>query len=126
MEKADSTNPLDQVLMSLKSELCKNFTQKWSNHKHLNHDSCNGAIVIDGLWKVHRMKCAFENTFVKTKEFGSIQTGCVRTPNYGSYYCTQHQGNELTINCDGDPMKVKPQNIKVYKLSKLNSNLCRQ
>jgi hypothetical protein len=80
---------------------------------HPDDPTCNSAIVIDGLWKCHRAKCAYDNTFVKTVEFGNIQTGCVQSPEYMSYYCAAHKGFELSIMVRDKIFKVKPQNIKV-------------
>jgi hypothetical protein len=107
-------SPVDRVLADIKKDLFSNFTQKWSQHTHPNDSTCNSAIVIDGLWKCHRAKCAYDNKFVKTTEFGDIQTGCVQSPEYKSYYCSAHKGYELSILVRDKVFKVKPQNIKVF------------
>ena len=93
------------VVSLLKSEIFTNFTKKWSKHSHPNDDTCNGAIVIDGLWKCYRAKCAFENKFVNTSEFDKIQTGCVQSSEYKSTIRTDRRGvwlynNETTIRTD--------------------------
>ncbi len=73
-ERAQDT-PLEQTLKLVKPHLSPQFTQKWSRHTHGAADTCNNAIVIDGLWKIHRLKCAYENVSVITEEFGKIETG---------------------------------------------------
>ena len=93
-------------MSEIKSELFTNFTKKWSKHSHPNDDTCNGAIVIDGLWTCYRAKCAFENKFVNTSEFGKIQTGCVQSPEYKSYYWATHKGHKLSITVRDKIFKI--------------------
>lgn len=106
------------AIKSIKKDLNNNFTKKWSSHVHENDHDCNTAIVIDGLWKCFRSKCAFENAFVHTEEFGDIQTGCVQTPAVKHYYCDKHKDHELVVRYRDRFVKVKPQNIRVQKLCK--------
>lgn len=113
-----SSHSIDLILHEIKKDLSANFTKKWSVHDHEEKDNCDAAIVIDGLWKVHRQKCAFERTFVKTTEFSDIQTGCVESPALRSYYCQKHSHHQMSVKCNGTIVKIKPQDIKVFRLRK--------
>ncbi len=41
-----------------------------------------------------------------------IQTGCIQSPEYKSYYCATHKDYELSIIIRDKVFKVKPQNMK--------------
>ena len=62
----------DRILSDIKRELFVNFTKKWPKHSHPNDETCSSALVIDGLWKCHRAKCAYENASVNTLQ--SVQS----------------------------------------------------
>lgn len=111
-------NPIDIILQELKKNLQTHFMQKWTAHKHEGDKTCMTAIVMDGLWKVSRQKCAYEHVMVQTKEFGDIQTGCQASPAYGSYYCQKHQAASLTIRVGSKAMQIKPQNINIGRLTR--------
>ena len=52
----------------------------------------------DGLWKINRLKCAYDNLFVNTQEINPIQTGCINTPMRNSYFCQEHMIVEPSLN----------------------------
>ena len=56
---------IDRILSDIKRELYVNFTKKWSKHSHPNDETCNSALVIDGLWKYIFVYKAF---LLKTSE----------------------------------------------------------
>jgi hypothetical protein len=107
VDSKDNLSAIDRILADIKRELFGNFTKKWSKHSHPSDENCNSAIVIDGLWKCHRAKCAYENVSVNTLEFGKILTGCIQSPEYKSYYCAAHKGYELSIIVRDKVFKVK-------------------
>jgi len=102
VDKADHVS-IDKIIESIKTLIFKLFTNKWSNHGHLDRlDNCSIAIIIDGIWKIARPKCVYDQIAFFSKEFGLIQTGCRKTPNINSYFCKEHAGKDLIFKtCDG-------------------------
>lgn len=114
-------HPIDSVLKSIKSELFGNFTRKWSKHVHgtdIETNSCREIIVFDGNWKLFRNKCAYDNKYCPTKEFGAFWTGCTNTPAYRSYFCNDHKSSELVFTVNGKRLQMKPEQIKLTKVCK--------
>jgi len=66
-------NNLDHYLRSLKPYLLPYFCKKWSGiyHKSLCcHNNCSLTINLDGNFKCNRLKCMFEEVFMKVPEIG--------------------------------------------------------
>ena len=96
-----------------------NFVRKWSDHDHIKDCSnCDKALVYDGNWKITRSKCAFDQIYVNSPEFGDIQVGCLATPARGSYFCHNHKGAALSFEVDGVIQKIAPENIHHTEKSK--------
>ena len=99
----------------------KNFVKKWSAHRHAKPtENCNKILVLDGNWKVSRLKCTYDNLWYKTAEFGECRVGCTNTPERFSYYCKEHSSYELEFDVDGEKLRVKPKDILVSKLSNIS------
>jgi hypothetical protein len=64
---------LDNYLRCLKPYLLPYFCKKWSGiyHKSLcRHPNCSLTVNLDGNFKCNRLKCMFENVFMKVQEIG--------------------------------------------------------
>ncbi len=110
--------PIDTELQKLKKHFLANFTKKWSNHSHVeNKEPCNKLIVLDGNWKCNRLKCAYDNIWKKSEEFGDFKVGCSSTPSRLSYFCDKHKDFELVFEKENIVFKVKPKDIKLSRLS---------
>ena len=66
---------LDIELNKIKSQLQPHFIKKWSTDCHTKNCInllCSTAIVIDGNHKINRLKCLFEDKFVKVPELDGM------------------------------------------------------
>ncbi len=120
---ANDSQPIESTLAEIRGEMLKNFTTKWSKHRHTKVDGaddekCSAALVMDGLWKINRAKCCYDEVYVAT-DMGDLQTGCIATPGFNSYYCDQHKNEQLIFNLETEKIAVKPKDIK---LSRIRSN----
>jgi hypothetical protein len=108
-------HPLEFVLIDVKNNLSENFCKKWSQHKHTD-EKCNTTVTMDGSWKTCREKCAYDEVYFNSKEFGPIKIGCTQTPARQSYYCKKHAAHELTFNVDGKLTHIRHNDIKTSKI----------
>jgi hypothetical protein len=115
------TNPIDKVLRDLKPELFSQFVRKWSSHTH-QAENCNYTITFDGLWKISRLKCSYDNVVFPSNEFGDLPYGCVQTPLRNNYYCSNHQNYNLVFNNGDKFLSLQPKQIKATRLSKIFYN----
>lgn len=113
----NNINPIDEVLKIIKPSLFKNFVSKWSKHNHSTDPNCNKTITMDGLWKISRLKCSYDNVVFDTIEFGEIKVGCPETPERFSYYCAKHKGHNLIFNNGAKQVSYQPKSIKRERLS---------
>lgn len=120
-ETTTGVHPIDSVLSSLLLDFQANFTKTWSKHTHVSSkEPCNKIIVIDGNWKINRAKCAADNIWRKSLEFGEYRIGCPNTPERGSYFCDSHKAYKLEF-CVGDRyIQMMPGSIKISRLSNGN------
>ena len=86
-------------------------------HPASHHEHCCQTVVMDGCWKIFRQKCAYEDVVYTPPDLPQIWTGCVETPNRGSYYCVKHKDSELKINVSGTVKRFKLGDVRVTKLS---------
>ena len=113
-------NCINTLLANVKPTLFKTFVRKWTSlasHPVSHHGHCCQTVVMDGCWKIFRQKCAYEDIVYTPPDLPHIWTGCVETPNRGSYYCKNHKDSELTVRVNGTIKKFKPGDIRLSKLS---------
>jgi hypothetical protein len=110
----ENDSAIDDAIRGIKSEMMKTFVTKWSKHKCSDTSQCKMTITFDGIWKIQRFKCCYENVFVKT-DFGDIQIGCNESPTRGSYFCTAHRECDLGFRVEGKTLYFKPHEIKTTK-----------
>jgi len=123
---------LDDELENLRPNLFSLFTRKWSNNHHCKNPNCSKILAVDGIWKINRLKCMFENGHIITEELDPIQIGCPYSPEQGSYYCSLHKVNEpyLSFKINGvlTPMRlssIKTSNIKKgIEIKKIHDVYC--
>ena len=109
-----------EILKTVKPTLFKSFVKKWSNpnfQPSSHHKNCCQTLVVDGCWKIFRQKCAYEDIVYQPPDLPVIWTGCLETPNRGSYYCKEHSNSELRMQVHGKIKKFKPSDIRVSKIS---------
>ena len=114
-------HPIDAKIKEIKDEFFSSFVAKWCTHEHknaINKEPCNKILVLDGNWKCNRLKCAYDNAWKKSPEFGDYRIGCPNTPERQSYFCTDHKGFKLEFQIAGAPFQVKPSDIRISRLSK--------
>ena len=105
----------------MKKDFVSNFTRKWSTHRHkVSKEPCNKILVLDGNWKCNRLKCAYDNVWRKSNEFGEYRVGCKNTPEKLSYFCDEHKDYEMIFRKGDSLFKLKPKDIKLSR----KSNLC--
>ena len=98
--------------------LHSNFTRKWSRHTHQElNEPCNKILVLDGNWKCNRLKCAYDNVWRRSAEFGEYRVGCKNTPERLSYFCLDHKNYEMEFRKGDDVFKLKPKDIKLSRKS---------
>ena len=74
--------------MQIKSKLFPLFVERWSSvsHKEIcKTETCSKALVIDGNWKVNRMKCIYSKVNIQCLELGSVQIGCPMSPTKSTF-----------------------------------------
>ena len=111
-------HPIDQAIKDIKPLLVKNFTHKWSQHVHAQaKENCNKIVIMDGNWKLTRLKCAYDNYWRKSDEFKEYRVGCPNTPERLSYFCSEHRSNRLIFRKNDEYIEVLPKDIKITRLS---------
>jgi hypothetical protein len=98
---------IDYVLEVIRPGLFKNFALKWSSKHICKSKDCSKILNVDGNWKLNRLKCMNEDAYLECEELKPIKIGCVKTPNRGSYYCSNHQINEPILHFNVDSIKTK-------------------
>ncbi len=102
----------------MKNEMNANFSRKWTKHTHKDSkEPCNKILALDGNWKCNRLKCAYDNVWRRSAEFGEYRVGCKNTPERLSYYCAEHKNYEMEFRQGDIVFKVKPKDIKLSRKS---------
>ena len=93
---------LTTELNNIRSSFQPHFIKKWSSDNHLkkcNNLLCSTAIVVDGNHKINRLKCVYDDQYVKIPELETMkQTGCKKTPSLNSYFCESHKSQSSLKN----------------------------
>jgi hypothetical protein len=58
-------------------------------------------------YQIGRLKCAYDNVYVRTPEFDAIPVGCTKTPAYKS--------EDIEVRKNGVLLKFRPSSIKISK-----------
>lgn len=118
---SEDQTQIDDCIKEIQFELFPKFVQLWSSHTQKNKcELCNRTIIMHGNWKICRLKCCFEAIYQRTVEFGKLITGCRQTPNINSYFCKNHQGEDLVFNTEnGEKVCFHPNQIKITRKCKL-------
>jgi hypothetical protein len=78
---------LDTALLDLRPSLFEIFTRKWSTHNKMAikcKNNCSKLLVLDGIHKINRFKCMFNDTEIDILELKDpLITGCIDTPTKG-------------------------------------------
>lgn len=80
---APNMEHFDERLKEIRNELFPSFVKKWNGEfhsKNCKHKNCSAILNEDGNWKVNRLKCAYEDIYVNSKELKPIKIGCTRVP----------------------------------------------
>ena len=118
-DEKSKIHPLDQAILNIEHDIFRVFVKKWTEHTHAkNTIKCNHLLVLDGNWKVNRLKCTFDNIWKRTKEFGEYMIGCKNTPEKFGYFCEEHKDYELEFVVDQKIVRVKPRDIIISRISK--------
>jgi hypothetical protein len=114
-------NQLDKSLETIRSSLSVNFTKKWSNGHYCKSKDCSKILNVDGIWKLNRLKCLFEDFMLCSEELAPVKIGCVKTPNRNSFYCSEHDIKEPFLCFNVNSIKTKF-TLSSIKSTYINSN----
>jgi hypothetical protein len=79
---------LDDALMNIRPTLFELFKNKWAVKSHSSNCKmfdCRNVFVIDGNFKVNRLKCYFNQVYYPFLSGKNIQIGCNKTPKRGNF-----------------------------------------
>jgi hypothetical protein len=101
---------LDDSLEEIRTSLFTIFTKKWSNLLCRSKD-CSKVLIVDGIWKLNRLKCMNEENQLCCAELTPINVGCTKTPNRNGYFCSDHSNDEsvqmMNLYFDVNAVKTK-------------------
>ena len=121
--KGPTVENLDDVIREHHVHFHSFFTNKWMSHK-CNHPKCCVALNIDGDHKINRLTCLHYDEVLlpeinsnyltinynsNIKYFQLIELSslnCPKTPERKSYYCADHQGDNVNL-----PFKIKKETV---------------
>jgi len=95
--QAPYNHKLDDAIELIRPNLLPNFIKKWTGPHHstvCKSKKCSAAVNVDGIWKISRLKCAFQNIGMQSPELPNIIVGCKFSPAPNSYYCEDHKQTE--------------------------------
>ena len=117
-ERSNQLHPIDEAIKNISLNIRQKFTQKWSKHVHVKPTTnCNKIIVLDGNWKLTRVKCAYDNFWRKSDEFKEYRVGCPKTPERMIYFCQEHKDHKLIFKKGDELIQIQPNDIKISRIS---------